>query len=537
MPCPEWSWKFDALYDEFVCRDGGAAVAVSLKQPPPRGTGRSFALNHLTELAEKLGLISTDAITIIFTLPQKSLIQIVDLTTKALFRDASEMGAPTLADEVTLVASSSFRSDSGCRCWDCRSGKLEVLARYTALYADRLIIPVYLGPLHAGPEAARIAIADLYFKHALLRPLFDENLAAFGVDRRCLCRACDREFENLCDIHDAAAFDAYLAKERGVRVIYRPPRGHESWYTELQGPQDLIPHGNLHLVPIEGYRRKPAWAPKILTKIDGAPGAFMPADSIRKNRIGGRIFAELARDAIFQQYYGIRYNGEYVTDSAIEADFLYSIYRRDDLGRGVLKLLALMKQQLPLLAELPIRRVLSIRRNERDVFVVYRNAISGVVRQYLKPGAQLTEVEAKEIFSDVILPQLLKLKVEAAARKRSAQRRSLAKVIAPFSAFLSIEEAAFLFVMPAWVISSLNPKTRFSFIAAFQISRSFGVRIASSTASPRRTSKRSVSSSSSSRIVRGSVLRAIPPNAIHSSPASSRCRSRPKHASTWDARA
>ena len=124
----------------------------------------------------------------------------------------------------------------------------------------------------------------------------------------------------------------------------------------------------------------------------------MPADSIRKNRIGGRIFAELARDAIFQQYYGIRYNGEYVTDSAIEADFLYSIYRRDDLGRGVLKLLALMKQQLPLCRTADPEGAL-IRRNERDVFVVYRNAISGVVRQYLKPGAQLTEVEAKRKYS------------------------------------------------------------------------------------------------------------------------------------------
>jgi hypothetical protein len=391
-------------------------------------------LTHLTDLAEKLGLISEQSIAHIFGFSEQSLIQIVDLTTKALFRDDSEMVAPTSVDPVTLVASSSFRSDSGCRCWDCRAGKLEALARYTALYADKLIIPVDLGHLHAGPEAARIAIADLYFKYALLRPLFDESLVAFGVDRRCLCVACDREFDSLCDIHVAAAFDAYLAKERGVRVVYRPPRGYKSWYTELQGPKEYIAHGNIHLAPFDGYEKKPAWAPRVLRKIDGSPGAYMSPRSIRKHRIGGRIFAELARDAVFQQYYGIRYNAEYITDSSIESDFLASIYRRNDLGRGVQTLLSLLKQELPLLSELPLRRVLSIRRNERDVFLLYRNALSGVVKQYLKPGNELTEAASREIFTDSILPQLLKLKVDASARRRSARRRSMTKVMAPFAA-------------------------------------------------------------------------------------------------------
>jgi hypothetical protein len=160
----------------------------------------------------------------------------------------------------------------------------------------------------------------------------------------------------------------------------------------------------------------------------------MSPTSVRKHRIGGRIFAELSRDAVFQQSYGVQYGAEYITDSNLEAEYLAKVYRRDDVGRGVATLLNLMKQQVPLLSELPIRRVISIRRSEHDAFLLYRNALSSTVKQYLKPGNGLSQTEAAQIYSDVIAPQLLKLKVKVAARKRSAGRRSLAKVIAPFAA-------------------------------------------------------------------------------------------------------
>src|SRR5713101_91390 len=58
--------------------------------------------------------------------------------------DVREMGFDTSIDAYNFLAGSSIRGDSGCFHWRCRLKKARLLARYAALYCDRVIVPFRL---------------------------------------------------------------------------------------------------------------------------------------------------------------------------------------------------------------------------------------------------------------------------------------------------------------------------------------------------------------------------------------------------------
>jgi hypothetical protein len=387
-------------------------------------------MSQIGDLAERLGLVSPDRIgAIVHGAPVEAFCRIVEVTTSAIFAD--EKAAADNVSGAAVLASSSLRSDSGCRCWECRQPKLEALARYACLYADRLVIPVSLTAIQTDEEPARFALADLFYKLSVLRPLFDAGIAVFAPDIHCFCLNCGRNFDALCDEHDSASFDTYLERiGHDISVVYRPPTRRRSWYVELEGPTEYIPHGHLRMQPLGEYARTPRWAPKSFSRIGGRAGAEMTAAKIRKYRIGGTHFAQLARDAVIQQYSGVRYNAPYVTDSPVEARFLERVYPRDDATLSMRTLLEQMGHEIPLLMDLPIRRILRIRQSDYDHFLLYRNALQQVVRDHLHGDRQLSANAAREICSDVILPQVRKLKVDARERRRSAVRKALSGTVA-----------------------------------------------------------------------------------------------------------
>jgi hypothetical protein len=385
---------------------------------------------HITDVAENLGLVAPGAIHgIVFGLPVDEFCRLVEITTTAIFAD--ERTAGTASASTAVFASSSLRSDSGCRCWSCRHAKLDALARYACLYADRLIVPISLTSLLNDEDPARFAIADLYYKVSVLRPLFDANIAVFAPDIHCFCLGCGHKFDNLCDAYDAASFGVYLERiGLDIRVIYRPPARGRSWYVELEGPPQYIPHGHLVMQPLGDYSRTPRWAPKRLSPIGGRLGAEMDQHRTRTYRVGGTHFGQLARDAVIQQYHGIRYNAPYITDSPVEARFLERVYPRDDNALNLRVLLEHMQHELPLLTDVPLRRILKIRQSDYESFSLYRNALQQVIREHFRNGQRFTSDVAHEICADMIMPQIRRLKLDAVSKRRSAIRRALSGTVA-----------------------------------------------------------------------------------------------------------
>ena len=312
-------------------------------------------MTSLTELAEETGLISPESIQeIALKAPIRKLCKLIDKTVQVISMTQRPEPNPDpglCTPPFTYVASSSIRSDSGCRDWHCRAEKLISLAHYATLYSDLIILPVFLEDfMSEDPEIARLALGDLYFKHYLLRPLFEAGLVRFEPDFFCFCAEHAKRFRAVNAMHDKAAFELYASKLDKINVIYRPPSPKEGYLVEITGPPEYVPHG--HLDFIHPSKEAPDWAPKRMDSIDGKPGARLSATRIKKHRIGGRLFAELSRDAVFQQYYGTRFGGSYLSDSIMETEFLDHVYPRNDLSESMRVLISAVGRTVPIFSDL-----------------------------------------------------------------------------------------------------------------------------------------------------------------------------------------
>jgi hypothetical protein len=94
-------------------------------------------------------------------------------------------------------------------------------------------------------------------------------------------------------------------------------------------------------------------------------------------------------------------------------------------------LAAQLTHSIPLFAGVSVATILRIRREGSEPLILYRAALTQIVKDLLVKGERITPARAREIFRDILEPQLAKLKAEAAARRRSATRKAVVKVGIP----------------------------------------------------------------------------------------------------------
>src|SRR6185295_16248239 len=78
---------------------------------------------------------------------------------------------------------------------------------------------------------------------------------------------------------------------------------------------------------------------------------------------------------------------------------------------------------LPLLGDLSIDTLLKIRREERDSFARYREALDRILRDTAQRRKHLGKREAREMYKELIEPQLLGMKSELYQERKRQVRR------------------------------------------------------------------------------------------------------------------
>lgn len=62
--------------------------------------------------------------------------------------------------------------------------------------------------------------------------------------------------------------------------------------------------------------------------------------------------------------------------------------------------------ELPILNELPLDTILTIRQNEYDSFLVFRDSINAAIKECLANDTALTSSIARDIYEDIVQPKL-----------------------------------------------------------------------------------------------------------------------------------
>jgi hypothetical protein len=395
-------------------------------EPIKDRSAKVFNEQNAIEFLEARSLVGSDAA--ILQLENWSTDKIEELSSD-LFdfleqqRTAWRPAEPTVSP-FTCVASASIRADSGCSDPECRKSKLDTLARFAAMYGDIVFLPVPLQlPSNAG--GGRRLRQDLFRTvHSILelRPLVERGIVRPTV-----------RVMHYCEEHARQALLEYRQAEETISSLSAKLSSAFEFSYELcslrprmdllmmRGPEEYIEHGALFRI----LQSTPSWA--------GAGSKIgekqkLPPDSPAHLELTREVLSNIARDVIFHQQFGPRFDATYLTDLTGEATFLGLLSKDDDLAIRTAQLFAALTHEIPMITNLPIRNILQIRDENPASFELYRASLKKIVSESIQQTRAVGADEAHELYEDVLAPALAELRVEAKRQYDQWVRKSVGAV-------------------------------------------------------------------------------------------------------------
>jgi hypothetical protein len=145
----------------------------------------------------------------------------------------------------------------------------------------------------------------------------------------------------------------------------------------------------------------------------------------RKMMFLDEIFSGIADDTTFYLTYGRNINVRYLSSQKGETFLLDIATSKDEeLAASSRAMQTYMAHTLPLLGDLPLGALLRLRREERDSFGRYREAIRRVLKDVARRRNRIGKREIQEIVRQQIEPELTKINSEM-QQERSRQFRKI----------------------------------------------------------------------------------------------------------------
>ncbi len=297
----------------------------------------------------------------------------------------------------------------------------------SALYADKTVVPLPLGILLADESeySIRRLLGGTILCIQQMRPMVEAGIMTLAPQEL-----------PYCDRHLREALPDYSNLEKAARDLYRENEDRFAVYSEapesqdddspaftIKGPSDFLEHGQMgrdfYEVPrwLKGWRGR-----KRQKKLSKA--------MVRRSDLVSELFDDMAFDVAIQQVLGLKYDAKYLTNLPGEAMILSRLNPADDyFARCRETLCAELTHEVPLLADIPMRTVLRVRSEEPEAFLQYRAAMDSIVSGYIKRRRVVGRKEAREIYSDILRPEILRLDSQAKAIRRATIRKATAKAV------------------------------------------------------------------------------------------------------------
>jgi hypothetical protein len=224
--------------------------------------------------------------------------------------------------------------------------------------------------------------------------------------------------ETAATVHEFSQFTARNLQSE-FRIMYeipeKSPSGQPAIY--LKGPEEYIEHGEL----VRRLDSVPKWIPRA-ARFD--KNGQIEVRGLHKRHMVAQIFEGIADNVTFYLAYGTRMNARFLSDMPGETEFLDWLTADD---RMTAKSMALheLEHCVPVLADLPLATILRIRKEERDSFEAYRDAVTKISTTIMLAKNRVSRKEAREMLRTAIEPELRKMNQEMIAYRKSQRSRVL----------------------------------------------------------------------------------------------------------------
>jgi hypothetical protein len=388
-------------------------------------------MSKIYDVLEEQGLVSSEQVEAAFR--KWSLADAIAIRDEILGaleedkQDSKSKREDISADEFKFFASSSIRGDYGCQTWGCRVAKAADLVRYAALYCDKVIIPISLDRhVTQGEEdtSFKFDLAGSILCLQEFRPASEAGVLRLVPDELYFCAECAKAAAERYANSERSVEDFLLQNQTKFSMDY-VPAGEETPLplVEVRGPDELLEHGRL----LAMYRNEPAWVSDLGSSGPPRRRYSLSPLEVEKTGIVRDLLHQLAADAAFQQIYTANHEAKYLTSLPAQAQAIEIASRNRDAAQRVASLLTAITHSVPILNELPTSSTIRIRREDPEAFLRYRSALGRILSEYVETERVIGASEAREIYADILLPEILRLRAKAKSHRESKLTSAIKK--------------------------------------------------------------------------------------------------------------
>ncbi|MGA8270841.1 MAG: hypothetical protein WB919_04725 [Candidatus Sulfotelmatobacter sp.] len=113
----------------------------------------------------------------------------------------------------------------------------------------------------------------------------------------------------------------------------------------------------------------------------------------------------------------------------------------------------LLEHIIPVVGDLSLRSVATLRKKEPDAFLRYRDALTRITDEFLRNHKHLTKKDAQEIFHDYIESEVRKIREAITSKRKSAAKQFAAGAVGLFA---SVAIGAFALPVPPPVVTAVQ---------------------------------------------------------------------------------
>jgi hypothetical protein len=377
--------------------------------------------SRLIDTLENHGLVSSEAVQrLILDLPFQQVVRIREEIEASVGGDSeSHADANGSLSSFNLLASASLRGDSGCGSPSCRVQKARALARYSALFCDRLLLPLNLGSHGAVNQLGqRSKLIGALLSLTEMRPVIDAGIVVPVLAQTYFCPHCSPQIglinDRLLEVKNELVREVFDQ----FSLTYDPMHQGEDLELIIKGPERYLEHGEM----LATFQRSSATGFSLTGEM-----RVLSDDEKRASGVIDNIVSAMARDVGAQQIYGTQFNVAYLTDRGGEAEVLARLDANDQLAARTAVLSAQLMHSVPLFMDLSLCQVMRIRNEDYAAFASYRAALGRILSDHVNSGKELTTQEAKDLYRDVLEPEILSLEQQARNERRTSLKGSLVR--------------------------------------------------------------------------------------------------------------
>lgn len=301
-----------------------------------------------------------------------------------------------------------------CANLECRIQSIRNLAKNATLYADSVFLQ---NPLERytkyeifDDEVRYDLISDIILIKEM-KPLIKEKVFQFASSRVHFCHDCYIKFQKENSLKDNLnVIDSLLEEYVLDNISFYLLRKNNETIVEISGNSDLLEH------PIVVSFRKYIPAPLDQIVINNNRKRLNKKE-VKESKLLYIILDNLMSNLSYQDFYSRHHSSHILTDTEFDFNLVkllgINTTEFSDSNRNKANTLSNINHILPFADNVPIDKLLKLRREEGESFCVYRNKLDKIVKR-----SDLTERTSREIFMDEINPEINKINLTLKNNKK-----------------------------------------------------------------------------------------------------------------------